>query len=224
MPSKYLEMKETPNAPEEALPFDELEGIDVEDGLKRVGGNKKMYLGLLKRFLDSQCDSHNQIKTALETGDIELAERLAHTTKGVSGNIGAMQLQKASESLERAIRENDQEAIPGELNAFSEQLNSIDRVLKEALSLSASEETSEETTQHVPTEQLQPMLIKLHDLLADDDTEAEDYLEEIAGSLHGSVSNSEFDRLKNKISQFALDEALEDLEQIASNLNISLEG
>ncbi|MBT4269388.1 MAG: Hpt domain-containing protein, partial [Deltaproteobacteria bacterium] len=37
--------------------------------------------------------------TALENGDIELATRLAHTIKGVSGNIGAMELHVAARDL-----------------------------------------------------------------------------------------------------------------------------
>ncbi len=54
LPSEYLTKEKAPKVPEEALPFDKLEGIDIEDGLKRVGGKKKMYLDLLKRFLTSQ--------------------------------------------------------------------------------------------------------------------------------------------------------------------------
>jgi len=41
----------------------------------------------------------------LEKGDTALAERLAHTLKGVAGNIGAKAVQAAAGVLERLIRE-----------------------------------------------------------------------------------------------------------------------
>jgi HPt (histidine-containing phosphotransfer) domain-containing protein len=223
LPSEYLAKEKTPTVQEVDLPFDKLKGIDIEDGLKRVGGKKKMYLDLLKRFLDSQGNMDTQIQAALDEGDMELTERLAHTTKGVSGNIGAMELYKVSEALESAIRSNDQDAIPKELSTFSEQLKGIVNVLKEALSISDSAADSAKIDQPVGPEQLRPLLKKLHDLLADDDGEAEDYLEEIAESIQGAISKPEFNRLKDKISQFAFDEALEELIKIAGNLNISVE-
>jgi HPt (histidine-containing phosphotransfer) domain-containing protein len=224
LPSEYLTKGEAPTTPEETLPFDNLEGIDIEDGLKRVGGKKKMYLDLLKRFLASQTNMDTQIQAALDEGDMELTERLAHTTKGVSGNIGATILYKVSEALESAIRSNDQGAIPKELNVFSEQLKGIVNVLEEALLTSEPAAGVTELTQSVSPEQLQPLLIKLHALLANDDGKAVRYLEEISNDLKSALDESGLNRLTEKVSQFEFEEALEDLNQIADNLNISMEG
>ena len=47
------------------------------------------------------------IRSALEASDPGTAERLAHTLKGVSGNIGATMVQKAAEKVEKAIRAGD---------------------------------------------------------------------------------------------------------------------
>lgn len=224
LPSEYLAKRKTPTAPEVDLPFDKLEGVDIEDGLKRVGGKKKMYLDLLKRFLDSQGNMDILIQAALDESDKELAERLAHTIKGVSGNIGALELYKVSEVLESTIRSNDQDAIPKELNIFSEQLKGIVNVLEEALLTSEPAAGVTELTQSVSPEQLQPLLIKLHALLANDDGKAVRYLEEISNDLKSALDESGLNRLTEKVSQFEFEEALEDLNQIANNLNISLAG
>ena len=61
-------------------------------GLSRVGGNRKLYLKLLRQFIEQQGPAVEQITEALARGDIALAERLAHTLKGVAGNIGATQV------------------------------------------------------------------------------------------------------------------------------------
>ena len=81
------------------------EGLDTKDGLTRVAGNQKLYLKLLRQFAEQQGPSVEQITTALAQGDTALAERLAHTLKGVAGNIGAKPVQAAAGVLEKLIRD-----------------------------------------------------------------------------------------------------------------------
>ena len=74
-------------APQEALPS--IAGLDTNDGLSRVGGNRKLYVKILRQFAEQQGPALDQVADALAKGDHALAERLAHTLKGVAGNIGA---------------------------------------------------------------------------------------------------------------------------------------
>ncbi len=80
-----------------------VEDLDVRDGLARVAGNRKLYLKLLRTFVEQQGPAASQIIDALTQGDASTAERLAHTVKGVAGNLGARSLQEAAASLERTI-------------------------------------------------------------------------------------------------------------------------
>ena len=48
-----------------------------------------------------------QIAAAIESGDLKLAERIAHTVKGVAGNLGLRKVLTAAEKLEKAIRHGD---------------------------------------------------------------------------------------------------------------------
>ena len=224
-PSKSKAAKsEALKIPDAPLPFNRLKGIDVEDGLKRVGGKMRSYLDLLQRFVTGHGNADEEIRGVLKNNDTETAGRLVHTVKGVSGNIGAVELHKASKSLETAIRTNDGDVISKELDNFSKQLKDTVTVLKDALSTVESEGGVPETDGAISCEELQPLLKKFYEFLADDDTEAEVYLNEISGILQGAISRSEFDGLKENIRKFALDEALDDLKQIADNLKISIEG
>jgi two-component system sensor histidine kinase/response regulator len=81
-----------------------IEGLDTQDGLTRVAGNRKLYLKLLRQFVDQQGRSVEEITTALAQGDPALAERIAHTLKGVAANLGAKQVQTAASVLEETIR------------------------------------------------------------------------------------------------------------------------
>jgi CheY-like chemotaxis protein len=64
-------------------------GLDTTDGLSRVAGNRKLYLKLLRQFIEQQGPVPARIAEALERHDDSLAERLAHTLKGLTGSIGA---------------------------------------------------------------------------------------------------------------------------------------
>ncbi|HXJ80090.1 MAG TPA: response regulator, partial [Candidatus Methylomirabilis sp.] len=78
----------TPSPAHEAtLPA--VEGLDTADGLLRVAGNRTLYLKLLSQFVAQQAEAPASIAEALKGGDHALAERLAHTVKGVAGNLGA---------------------------------------------------------------------------------------------------------------------------------------
>jgi CheY-like chemotaxis protein len=100
-----VEAKETSfvsSAAPAALPA--IPGLDTNDGLARVGGNRNFYLKLLRQFVDQQAMVPRQIAEAIAHGDDKLAERLAHTVKGVAGSLGASEIQKAAAAVEKAIK------------------------------------------------------------------------------------------------------------------------
>jgi two-component system sensor histidine kinase/response regulator len=103
--------------------------LDVNDGLWRVGGNEKLYLKILRQFLEEQGAFAGQISDALAQGDLSLAERLAHTLKGVGGNIGAKDVHSAAGTLEKLVRNR---ASPAELESAKQFLNgSLEPLLAE---------------------------------------------------------------------------------------------
>jgi two-component system, sensor histidine kinase and response regulator len=104
------------------LPKD-LPGIDIKIGLSRVGGNKKLYHDLLFKFHRDNQTVTDQINNALEKKDNELAQRLAHTVKGVAGNIGAVEIQKAAEIVETKIKDDDLNSINDSIQALKEKLD-----------------------------------------------------------------------------------------------------
>lgn len=104
----------------------EFSHIDTKSGLYRVGGNQKLYRKLLVKFYNEYADTTYQIKEAQENYNLELATRLAHTLKGVAGNIGAKQLQVAAGVVEIALKNNKF----GDLN---ELLGKLELSIKEVI-------------------------------------------------------------------------------------------
>jgi signal transduction histidine kinase/DNA-binding response OmpR family regulator/HPt (histidine-containing phosphotransfer) domain-containing protein len=116
------------------LDLPEIDGVDIKDGLKRVGGNSRLYRDLLIKFAAKHSDAGLQISDALHIGDRNTAERIAHTVKGVAGNIGIKPVQFAAEKLEKAIRESDS-AASTMLQDFTSVLRTQIDAIEQALPL-----------------------------------------------------------------------------------------
>jgi two-component system, sensor histidine kinase and response regulator len=113
---RWLPAEETPAArmrpPAPAVPAVAIEGLpqgipglDTVLGLKRMSGKRKLYLAMLRRYVDAQAGVCAKVHEALAIGDIPTAERLAHTAKGVSGTIGATQVEALAAALELSLKE-----------------------------------------------------------------------------------------------------------------------
>jgi PAS domain S-box-containing protein len=101
-----------------------IKGIDIDEGLARVGENEKLYQELLIKVRDDYREAAEQIESSLRTGNHDEAERLTHSIKGVAGNIGAKTLQQSAADLEKAIKDKD-ESIPAILEDFGGILTSL---------------------------------------------------------------------------------------------------
>jgi len=102
--------------------------IDVEDALKRVGGNKALYKKLLGRFVEG--NYMDAIEKAVQSGDAEDAARQAHTLKGVSANLSLEKVRALSVALEELIRSGeDCTAVMADLkNAYDVTVGFFDSV------------------------------------------------------------------------------------------------
>lgn len=88
-------------------PLPQVDGLDQSAGLRRVAGNRQLYLHLLRQFVEEETGAAVRAGVALEEGDFQTAERIAHTLKGAAGSIGFVDLQSAAMRLEMAIRARD---------------------------------------------------------------------------------------------------------------------
>ena len=125
-----------PNVADTPAPVDlpSLEGLNVQDGLGRVAGNRKLYRKLLRQFVDQQGLAPAEIAEALARQDISVAERLAHTVKGVAGSLGMGAVQQVAATLEKAIAaKTDSAALAPLVGNFSTVLEDLVKRLDTAL-------------------------------------------------------------------------------------------
>lgn len=103
----------------------QMEAIDTEDGLMRVTGNEDLYRRILMKFYENNETLKNEVKDLIAKSDYEMARRMVHTVKGVSGNIGAKSLQSAAEQFEYAIRDKDMLNLDTAANTFLAELQRV---------------------------------------------------------------------------------------------------
>ncbi len=87
-------------------------GFNIAGGLQRVCGNEALYCRLLRDFYDDYQNSAAEIRLLLKREKYEEIRILAHTVKGVGGNIGAEKLYGAAAELEKGIREQRKDEYP----------------------------------------------------------------------------------------------------------------
>ncbi|HEY5118496.1 MAG TPA: response regulator [Anaerolineales bacterium] len=180
-----------------------IEGLDMANGLRRVLGKKPLYLSMLRKFVAGQKSATAEILKALEGDDWGTAERLAHTLKGVSGNIGATGLQQLAEKIETAIKERQpRKAVDNRLDELKKPLENLIAQLEQKLP-----EEQGKTAVTVNQEKLKAVCDKLEALLADYDSEAGDVLDANADLLNAAFPNH-YRKIDDGIRSFDFEAAL----------------
>jgi HPt (histidine-containing phosphotransfer) domain-containing protein len=105
---------------------DTLPGVDLQDGLRRVGGNTAAYQRLLSSFHSRFRWAARDVAILLDQGKLEEARLFAHTLRGVAGNLGVLQVALDATRIEDSIRAG----VLGELTTQCAALHaSLERVM-----------------------------------------------------------------------------------------------
>ncbi len=190
-------------------------GIDAKTALSRVRGNRKIFLDLLASFRNGYATSAEDISKAVDQGELDEAKQIAHTLKGVSGNVGADRVHAAAVELDAMLKENDLEDLPDALdrlsNAFDEVTAGIDGILGEKGEAGNGGQADPEA--------LRPMVDKLRALLADFDGEALEVWDETGGGLASIIDKPAHAKLGRQIKSFDFEEALKTLDEAVQSQN-----
>jgi len=156
-----------------------IDGVDMAAGLRRVLGKRPLYLSMLQKYEAGQQSAVADISRSLDDKDNDTAERLAHTLRGVSGNIGAAAVQQLAEALETAIREHrPREDIDARLGELKRPLDALIAQLQHKLPA-----IPRRAGVAVDRQLLIAVCDQLASLLTDNDSRAADFLEANADLL-----------------------------------------
>ncbi|KRB94218.1 PAS domain S-box protein [Noviherbaspirillum sp. Root189] len=184
-----------------------IDGIDVQDGLSRTMGSRSFYLQMLGRFREGQPESAESIAEALEHDRI-VAERLAHTLKGVAALLGARKLQRLCGQIEQDIHRG---LLREQLQPMLDDLSMTLRGLHEAIDKVLPRPARPAATlapASVDRDAMQTTIIRFAQLLRDSDADASELLEQASGLLATALGTDALERIDKAMRQYEFDDAL----------------
>lgn len=107
--------------------------LDVENGIERLGGNKSLYIHLLKKFNENLIKDFPRFEKALSENAIKDIHGEIHTLKGVAGNLSATALYEGCSALDASLKSGLQVQVLycDVLRIYQETQIEVQRLLKD---------------------------------------------------------------------------------------------
>lgn len=199
-------------APEEQLRLKALrlvEGLNVEVGLRILGGDITVYLRLMEQFAQKCEEDAVRILKQAAAEDYQSLTQTAHSIKGVAGNLGAIKIQELVIELEQAIRERaSKEQLQKLANNFFIEIKKFVDALPEK-----GQSTEKSDKEEVDQACADRLLLQLEVLLENNDTETYDLFEKSRALLLSAYGKS-IVKMERQIHEFDYKDALITLKSI----------
>ncbi len=189
----------------------EIKGIDAHSALKRIGGNRLLFIGLLGEFrrevektgrplLSIHQPEQMSDQTASETLDA------IHLMKGMAGNLSADELYKALIELESAIKNRNYSDWEGILKfyeiAFSEVIQSTATFLSGVSTDKSSSEQKPANHEKLDVDSIIPLLRELRIFVSKNNPRAVLCLEKMRKQLQTFIVIEDIERLAYRLNVF----------------------
>ena len=183
-----------------------IEGVDVEAGLRRVAGNSRLYRDLMRKFVETQGNCGRDIGAAILSGDAVLAERLAHTLRGLAGTLGAAAVQGLAQEVEMGLRHRSPaESVEEVRFRLEKELDAATGAIRAAF-LDAWPE-DEAKPAEAPRDTM-AALVELAALVESSDSESLEVFESLSSSARELSGLEASDRLSGLLSEYRFLDAL----------------
>ena len=186
--------------------------FDTRAALARLGNKRAAYRRILLEYGNEHRDKEAIILEAIARGDLSGAQRTLHSLKGISGNLGMVDLYRAIANLESCLRNEEPHAT--ETTAFREAFRAVMHALDE---LSSRKEKNETTQGRFDSQSIGPLLAALSDLVREGSPRAADVVLELQTALAGK-NRAMMDMLAVQVESFDFDAAEETLEALIETL------
>ena len=195
--------------------------LDVCGALSRLDGNRKLYLWLLRSFVEDESTAVQAVEEALRVGDKKLAELHVHTIKGTAGSMGAVKLRNLAQSLEKAIAGDESpQRIGGALAPFAVELDRLMTELRNHLP-ALLPTSSDSLPGTIDAAAIAPILVRLRGFIQGRDGKAERYLDDYQQQLAG-LPDKDVEQIRTYLNNFDFAAAGDALQLLATRHGIML--
>jgi two-component system sensor histidine kinase/response regulator len=184
--------------------------LDTADGLSRCMGNLDLYRRLLKGFAKTQAKVGEELGVATQTEQWPQVYSLAHSLKGLSGNIGAHDLAELADILEQASHREDGEAV----QAVVPQVQALlCEVVRDIGVLNQGHGTQPPSEPGPSAAALHPWWGRLSRLMQQHEAEARDVMDEMLSQMPGIRHWGVAVAMREALQRYDFDEATQLLGQ-----------
>jgi len=214
--------------PMDPLIPDNYHGIELSQGLKRIGGNRRLFVKLLKDFYLNHHDCCTRIGQAIDEGALQEAHMQVHTLQGVAGNVGCRSLELAARELIVAIKQQSLSEVLTQKDefcrvakiAFDHLAYLLARWDQEGVAVTRQMQSQAPGPRNVNLDIIQ----KLFDLLREGDPDVSVWMDALQDAVDLSASEvaERMRRLQAHVAEYEYDDALDTLQQLSDIYNNEL--
>ncbi len=216
-----------PEEMQESETLPNLPGVQVDQGVLRMGGSVKGYWAILEKFRNGQQNTLDEIRSAIAANDWGKAERLAHTLMGLLGTLGADNLNSKAAELDAAIRGMASARIESLLTAVDFELAQFFAAIDRALQLRAPENRADaavDMTGSVFLEELTSLIIQAKSQLEQFDSCAGDTVSRICRMVSRDADMKKaMASIERHVSGYDYEQGLAELAACAKSMGVSYE-
>ncbi len=175
-------------------------GIDVEEGMARMGCSLERYTDILNRFCQDLAPVPARIKDLICQNNLKKAREENHSLKGSAGNLAAKELFAASQSLEKAIDLKDTGQINHHIFQIEQRFSEVKDFLKDLQTGTRTQKSFLHPGQKNDPDKMRTLLEALDANLAEyDPAESKITFDRFKEYLNSHVQDANFTKLSQKL-------------------------
>lgn len=195
------------------------EYLKVSSSLRNLNGNEKLYFEILKSFVEKNKGAMEKLKVDLEIDHIESAKEEIHMLKGICGSIGAVVAKEKLLELETRLKSDLYSK--NKIKFYMEELKiTYEKTIEESIKLLEiiySREQKNDITVVTSEDEFNKVYAKLAEYLKISDVEATTLFEKEKDLFKLKFSKSLFEKLKESIENYDLEQAYYILNEIGDS-------
>ena len=181
-------------------------GVTVEKGLAHLMGDESLYRQLLYRFKEDNQEYSEAVRQSLADGDLHELRFLAHSLKGVAGNLGMETLEADASTVERLANQERKDDLAQSVEKLVDDIEEILLGLREFTAPEEESEVQAPDSGVVDVYSIE-LLKQLHSQLLDGDIDASDTFSQLRQALSGGLYGDMLRSIQNDIERFDFDAA-----------------
>jgi HPt (histidine-containing phosphotransfer) domain-containing protein len=194
-----------------------LDGIDIKKGIQ-TWQNPDAYAKALLGFSHDYGNAAADLTRLIDEGDMDSAYHMAHTLKGVAGNLSVTDVADAAVNIDAALREKRIGEVKGQLSTLTEVLKTAVDAIRQLEAMHAVEETPKK---EIEVAHLKALFI---DMIAAFDQFSPDVIEPFLSELKEYLSQDQLNPIVKHMERFDFDGAKQETVNLTKTLKIDLDG